>query len=136
MKAGCVFCSIVAGDEPAHVIGRSDRALAFLDVNPATDGHTLVIPKGHAADIWELTPEDGAAVWALVRRMASLLRGRLTPDGLTLFQANGKAGWQHVFHFHMHVLPRWIGDGLQRPWDMRSGDPQALEAMADRLRVP
>jgi histidine triad (HIT) family protein len=134
LSDGCVFCAIAAGDRPAHVIAESDRALAFLDLNPATEGHTLVIPRTHAADIWNLGPEDGAAVWTLVRQTATLLRERLVPDGMTLMQANGKAGWQHVFHFHMHVLPRWNGDRLRGPWEMRSGDPAALAATAERLR--
>ena len=135
MSANCVFCSIVAGDEPVHVIAESERALAFLDINPATEGHTLVIPRVHAVDIWDLDPEDGNAVWTMVRQMATLLRDRLAPDGMTLLQANGKAGWQHVFHFHVHVLPRWDGDALRGPWEMRSGDPAALAALAERLRL-
>jgi histidine triad (HIT) family protein len=134
MTAGCVFCSIAAGDEPAHVIGRSDRALAILDVNPATEGHTLVIPRAHATDIWDLDPDDGRAVWSLGQEIAGLLRQRLAPDGMTLLQANGRAGWQHVFHFHLHVIPRWEGDPLRGPWEMRSGDVVALAAMAERLR--
>jgi histidine triad (HIT) family protein len=134
LSASCVFCSIVAGDEAAHVIAESDRALAFLDVNPATEGHTLVIPRAHAVDIWDLDPEDGRAVWTLAHEVAALLRRRLAPDGMTLFQANGRAGWQHVFHFHLHVVPRWEGDPLRGPWQMRSGDPVALAGLAERLR--
>jgi histidine triad (HIT) family protein len=135
VTAGCIFCAIVAGEEPVHVIAESERALAFLDINPATEGHTLVIPRAHAADIWDLDAEDGAAVWSLVRDVANLLRDRLAPDGMTLLQANGRAGWQHVFHFHVHVLPRWDGDPLRGPWEMRSGDAAALAAMAERLRA-
>jgi histidine triad (HIT) family protein len=134
MTSGCIFCSIVAGVEPVHVIAESERALAFLDINPATEGHTLVIPRTHAADIWDLDPEDGRAAWSLGQEVAALLRERLAPDGMTLFQANGRAGWQHVFHFHLHVVPRWQGDPLKGPWEMRSGDPAALAAVAERLR--
>jgi histidine triad (HIT) family protein len=136
VTAGCVFCSIVAGDAPAYAVADSEQALAFLDINPATEGHTLVIPRGHAEDIWDLDPEDGRAVWSLAQEVAEILRDRLRPDGMTLFQANALAGWQHVFHFHLHVVPRWHDDELLRPWEMQPSHPDVLAAMADRLRAP
>jgi histidine triad (HIT) family protein len=132
---GCVFCGIATGTEPAHVVSESDRAIAFLDVNPAADGHTLVIPRGHATDIWELSGGDADEVWRLTVHVADRLREVLAPDGLTLFQANGRAGWQHVFHFHMHLVPRWRDDRLQRPWAMIPADPMSLDAVAGRLRT-
>ncbi|HTG46026.1 MAG TPA: HIT domain-containing protein, partial [Actinomycetota bacterium] len=85
--AGCIFCAIASGTSPSYRVGESDRALAFLDINPATEGHTLVIPKRHAADIWDLDPEDGRAMWSLGQEVAALLRDRLRPDGMTVFQA-------------------------------------------------
>jgi histidine triad (HIT) family protein len=115
-------------------VAASDAALAFLDVNPAADGHTLVIPRVHATDIWDLSPDDGRAIWALAQDVATLLRDRLAPDGITLFQANGKAGWQHVFHVHLHVVPRWEGDGLVMPWVGALADPARVPEIADRLR--
>ena len=96
----CVFCSIAAEEAPSYNVAESDRAVAFLDINPAADGHTLVIPKTHADDIWDLDPEDGRAVWTLAQEVAAHLSERLEPDGMTIFQANRKSGWQHVFHFH------------------------------------
>jgi len=131
---GCIFCAIVAGTSPSYPVAESDRALAFLDINPATRGHTLVIPKRHAADIWDLDPEDGRAMWSLGQEVAALLRDRLRPDGMTVFQANREAGWQDVFHFHLHLVPRWVGDGLVKPWRIVPGDPQALAAVGERLR--
>ncbi len=131
---GCVFCAIVAGDAPAYMVGESDGAMAFLDINPATEGHTLVIPRAHAEDIWDLDPEDGRAVWSLGQDVAGLLRDRLRPDGMTLFQANARAGWQHVFHFHLHVVPRWHDDELLRPWEMQPSDQATLEDVLRRLR--
>jgi len=130
----CVFCSIVAGDASSYPVAESDRALAFLDINPAAEGHTLVIPKAHADDIWDLDPEDGRSVWALAQDVARLLQDGLHPDGMTLFQANGKSGWQHVFHFHLHVVPRWAGDALHKPWEMAEGDPAQLTDVLERLQ--
>lgn len=112
----------------------SVRAFAFLDINPAGEGHTLVIPKSHAADIWELTGEDAREVWELTGLVATRLRDVLQPEGLTLFQANGRAGWQDVFHFHVHLIPRWTGDALIKPWVVAPGDPAELDAIAARLR--
>ena len=133
MTVGCVFCSIVGGESSSYRVAESDRALAFLDINPATEGHTLVIPKVHADDIWDLDPEDGRSVWALAQDVATLLQDRLRPDGMTLFQANGKSGWQHVFHFHLHVVPRWTGDALHKPWEMTEGDQAKLGEIHERL---
>jgi histidine triad (HIT) family protein len=111
----------------------SNRATAFLDINPASRGHTLVIPRSHASDIWALTDEDADEVWRLTRRVANRLREVLEPEGLTLFQANGRAGWQDVFHVHIHLVPRWTGDGLIKPWEGTPGDPSALDRLAARL---
>jgi histidine triad (HIT) family protein len=132
---GCVFCSIVAGDAPAEIVGENERALAFMDVNPIVDGHTLVIPKSHAQDIWTISQDDGEAVWALARELSARIRDALGADGLTLFQANGRAGWQHVFHFHLHLVPRWRGDGLVRPWDPSGVKRSGIADAADRIRA-
>jgi histidine triad (HIT) family protein len=132
----CVFCLIGAGTASQHRVAESDRAVAVLDINPAADGHTLVMPRAHAADIWDLDPDDGRAVWTLTQKVASRLRERLQPDGITLFQANGRAGWQDVFHFHLHVVPRWEGDRLVKPWDGALADPAGLETIAERLSDP
>jgi len=132
---GCVFCAIVGGEGSSYPVAESDGALAFLDINPAADGHTLVIPKTHADDIWDLDSEDGRSVWTLAQEVASLLQERLKPDGMTIFQANGKSGWQHVFHFHLHVVPRWAGDALHKPWEMTPGDPAQLTDVMQRLQA-
>jgi histidine triad (HIT) family protein len=134
MTIGCVFCAIAAGEASSYQVAESDGALAFLDINPATEGHTLVIPKSHADDIFDLDPEDGRSVWTLAQEVSTLLQDRLRPDGLTLFQANGKSGWQHVFHFHLHVVPRWAGDALHKPWEMAEGDPAELTGVLERLQ--
>lgn len=132
--ADCVFCGIVAGNRPAETVGENERALAFMDVNPAADGHALVVSKAHAQDIWDLDPQDGAAVWLLTQQVADAIRAGLAPDGLTLFQANAKAGWQDVFHFHLHLVPRWVDDGLVRPWRSSAARREGISATANRIR--
>src|SRR5256885_809258 len=134
MSDECVLCAIAAGAEPSRLVMESNRATAFLDINPAGLGHTLVIPRSHAADIWELTDEVAEEVWRLTRRVAHRIRQVLEPGGLTLaLQANGKAGWQDLFHFHIHLVPRWVGDGLIKPWNVTPGDPSRLDELAARL---
>jgi histidine triad (HIT) family protein len=114
-----VFCSIVAGSLPAHRIYEDQDTLAFLDIHPAAAGHTLVVPKTHATDLFTIAPETAAAVMRSATRVARLLDDVLTPDGLTVIQTNRAAGWQDVFHLHMHLVPRWDTDTLVRPWNPR-----------------
>ena len=122
----CTFCQIAAGDAPSYTVAEDDLTVAFLDRGQATDGHTLVVPRTHASDIWEISERDATAAMNMARRVAHLLDERLTPDGLNLIQANRSAGWQTVFHFHIHLVPRWSGDGLTPPWT-------PSDASADRL---
>lgn len=130
----CVFCRIVTGDAPSEIVAQNERALAVMDINPATDGHTLVISKAHVADIWELRPEDGQAVWLLTSDVAGAIRDSLHPDGLTLFQANRKAGWQDVFHFHLHLVPRWSNDDLVKPWQSSSARRDGIGEATAKIR--
>lgn len=116
MDGDCIFCRIVAGDAPSFVVYEDGRTMAFVDRGQATYGHTLVVPRLHAADIWAISESDARAVMAMAKRVAPLLDERLAPDGLNLTQSNRPAGWQDVFHFHLHVIPRWQGDGLVPPW--------------------
>ena len=130
----CVFCSIAQGTEPSWPVVDSSLAISFLDINPAADGHTLVAPRDHITDVFALDGEVAAAVWELTLEAARRLNDVLKPDGMTMFQANKEAGWQDVFHFHIHLVPRWTGDSFVRPWHLASGDSQQLESIADRLR--
>lgn len=112
----CIFCAVASGAAPRHVVLEDERTVAFLDRNPATRGHTLVVPKLHARNLWTIDEPTFGAVAAMVRAVAQLLLERLQPDGVTLFQANERAGWQDVFHLHVHVVPRYADDGLVLPW--------------------
>jgi histidine triad (HIT) family protein len=127
-RDGCVFCDIVHGRLPAAIGFEDDRTMAFLDITAVAKGHLLVIPKGHAADLWEVSEEDAVAVMRTVHRMAQRIRTVLDPDGLTLFQANRDAGWQDVFHLHVHLVPRAADDHLARPW---TAAPVTLDALAE-----
>ena len=129
----CIFCKIVAGELPATVIDSDERALALMDINPATRGHALVIPRAHAQDIGDIGAEDLAATIALAQRIAVRARRKLGADGVNLIHSAGSAAWQTVFHFHIHVIPRYAGDALRQPWSPAAGDPQELAQAAAAL---
>jgi histidine triad (HIT) family protein len=130
----CVFCKIVAGEPPAQIVAANDRALAFADISPATRGHTLVIPRAHAADIHDIAPDDLAACALLAKDVAARALERLAADGVNLLHSAGSAAWQTVFHFHIHVIPRYASDPLRLPWTPEPGDPAAIAAAAGLLR--
>jgi histidine triad (HIT) family protein len=136
--AACPFCAIAAGRLGASVVAQTDRVMAFLDLRQATEGHVLVIPRQHVETIFELDPELGGEVMQLGVRVAQALRAALHPAGLNLWQSNGAAGGQEVPHFHLHVQPRRVGDGLLRVYP---GGPPApastelLDDLAGRIRA-
>ena len=130
----CVFCQIVAGELPSTMIAEEERAVAFMDINPATPGHLLVVPRDHAQDVFSVAADDLAACASLAQRMACLVRDRLGADGVTLLQSSGAAAWQTVFHLHVHVIPRYAGDPLRLPWQPRPGDPEEIASVAAKLR--
>jgi len=130
----CLFCAIAAGELPATVVAEDARALAFMDINPATRGHALVIPRAHAADIVEIADADLAACAALAARVARIARTALGAQGVNILNSSGAAAWQTVFHFHLHVIPRYDGDPLKLPWTPGPGDPDEIEAAAQALR--
>ena len=131
---GCIFCRIVAGEAPAYVVAEDDRTVAFLDRAQATEGHTLVVPRTHAADIWAVSHRDAVAVMTMAKRIAHVLDERLGPEGLSLMQSNRSAAWQDVFHFHLHLIPRWTDDALMRPWRSTLPSDEQLAATLSLLR--
>ncbi len=130
----CIFCKIVAGELPAAIIEQDERTLTFMDIAPATRGHALVIPKAHSRDLYEIAPEDLQACVASARRLADRMRERLGPDGINLLNSCGAAAWQTVYHFHLHVIPRYSGDPLQLPWSPHIAEQSSIEAAAATLR--
>lgn len=129
----CIFCKIVAGELPARIVDEDERTIAFMDIAPATRGHALVIPRAHATDLIEVGEEDLAATIAAARRLAARMSERLGAEGVNLLNSCGRAAWQTVFHFHVHVIPRYAGDPLRLPWVPGEGDPQAIDAAAQEL---
>jgi histidine triad (HIT) family protein len=135
MPDDCVFCRIVAGTALCEAIWEDAATLAFMDINPVHDGHALVIPKAHFADLSTMPPEDFGAVAAVAARVAHAVAAELRPAGLNLLQANGAAARQTVFHVHIHVLPRRAGDELRLNWDPAAGDASRIAEIALRLRA-
>jgi histidine triad (HIT) family protein len=131
--AECIFCKIVAGELPARIVDEDDRTIAFMDIAPATRGHVLVVPRAHAPDLLSVSSEDLNAVSVASQRLARRMKERLRADGVNLVNSCGAAAWQTVFHFHMHVIPRYEGDPLRLPWVPAPGDPAEIEAAADEL---
>jgi histidine triad (HIT) family protein len=129
----CLFCKIVAGEIPATIVAEDARTIAFMDINPATRGHALVIPRAHARDVHEIDPADLNAVAAAAQLLAARQLERLGADGVNLLNSNGPAAWQTVFHFHMHVIPRYDGDPLQLPWVPAPGDMDDIAAAGAEL---
>jgi histidine triad (HIT) family protein len=137
--AGCVFCAIVAGTAPASVVhddGDPAGVLAFLDIRPITPGHLLVVPKRHAPYLADLAEAEGARVWGVALRLAGALRASgLRCEGVNLFLADGEAAGQEVFHAHLHVFPRFAGDGFRMEDDSVAAPRADLDATAARLRA-
>jgi histidine triad (HIT) family protein len=130
----CIFCKIVAGELPGVIIDEDERTIAFMDISPATRGHALVIPRNHAANVLEIEPEELAATIKAAQRLAARITDRLGADGVNLLNSCGSAAWQTVFHFHIHVIPRYQGDPLRLPWVPAPGDPDEIAAAAAALR--
>jgi len=123
----------VAGEIPAKKIFEDDDYIAFLDIFPANRGHTLVIPKAHFEDIHSTPVEIYGGIAARAKQIADFLSEKLGTDGISIFQMNREAGWQSVFHVHMHVVPRWSGDALHKPWDISPADEADLASLHSLL---
>jgi histidine triad (HIT) family protein len=129
----CIFCKILAGDLPATIVDEDERTISFMDIAPATRGHALVIPRVHSADLLSVAREDLLAVVLAAQRLALRAKERLGADGVNLLNSCGAVAWQTVFHFHVHVIPRYRGDPLRLPWVPGPGDPQEISAAAQEL---
>ena len=131
-REGCIFCAIVAGRAPAFRVAEDEHALAFMDLFPVAEGHTLVIPKDHAENLFEMEEGPMQAVAALARRVARAIRAEIAPDGLAVYQANGEAAGQTVWHYHQHLLPRRRGDPMAFH-GRGKGEEARLRAIAAKL---
>ena len=134
----CLFCAIVAGDIPSTKVNEDELTYAFMDVSPASDGHLIVVPKRHSKDVLEIPAEDLAAVALTGQRMAQRVTEVLGADGVNLLNNRGEHAWQTVFHFHLHVIPRYADksrDSLTLPWAPTPGDLEAIRATGARLAL-
>ena len=129
----CLFCKIIAGDSPGTIVDSDELTVSFMDIFPVTRGHALVVPRNHSRDIFDIAPEDLVAVTLAAQRLAARARDALGADGVNLTNFNGPAAWQTVFHFHLHVIPRYDNDPLRLPWHPAPGDRDEISAAADDL---
>ena len=130
----CLFCGIIEGSIPSQTIDSDERTVAFMDINPATRGHALVVPRAHSADLLEIGAEDLSATMLASQRLAKRMKVVLDADGINLINACGAVAWQTVFHFHIHVVPRYEDDPLKLPWVPAPGDSDDIAATAAKLR--
>ncbi|MBI4289911.1 MAG: HIT family protein [Betaproteobacteria bacterium] len=133
--AECIFCKIVARNVPATIVWEDERSIAFMDIGSVNPGHALVAAKPHVENIFELDQPLAAAVFQTTARIARALKQAFAPQGVTLYQANGSAAGQTVFHFHIHVVPRYEGDGMNLAWPIKTPPRSAIEEAAARIRA-
>ena len=131
----CVFCKIRDGQIPSLKVYEDEQTLCIMDINPLTRGHCLILTKAHAATIWDANVADLQAAIATAQRIATALREALAPDGLNVLQANGAAAFQSVFHYHLHLIPRWNNDGKGFDWKLVPGDREQIIRIGDKLRT-
>ncbi|HUN78735.1 MAG TPA: HIT family protein [Solirubrobacteraceae bacterium] len=129
----CIFCKLVAGELPARIVDEDERTVSFMDINPATRGHVLVVPRRHARDLLDVPGEDLQAVALAAQRLGRRMSERLGAAGVNLINSCGGRAWQTVFHFHVHVIPRYEGDSMRLPWTPTPGDPAEIAAAAQEL---
>ena len=130
----CIFCAIVAGEIPAVKVYEDEHVFAFMDIAPANPGHTLVIPKQHYRNIFDMPTEVGSKIMQAAIPIANAIRTALNSDGLNLFQSNEAAAFQTVFHFHLHLIPRWENDPLRLPWRPSETDVEQISDIAAKIR--
>lgn len=130
----CVFCRIVAGQIPSTRVYEDEHALAFMDIGQVNPGHVLVAVKKHAANLFELDDAQAAGVARAAARVARAIEAAFRPEGMSVYQANGKAAGQTVFHYHVHLLPRHAGDGMELVWPVKNPPREKLEEYAAKIR--
>ncbi|OEU46009.1 MAG: histidine triad (HIT) protein [Desulfobacterales bacterium S7086C20] len=131
----CIFCKIINGEIPSEKVYEDDKVFAFMDINPLNDGHVLIIPKSHAGTIHEIGEDDFLAVMSATHKLAAAVRKALNPDGINLLQLNGKAANQVVPHLHVHIVPRWSGDGLTvSQWEIVAGNMEKVKNVAEQIK--
>ena len=131
----CIFCKILAGELPGTIVAEDERTITIMDINPATRGHALVIPREHTQDLLSIDPDELAACAHAAQRYAQRVSEVLQPDGINVLNSCGAVAWQTVFHFHLHVIPRYDDDPLELPWVPGPGDMDEIEATGEELKA-
>ncbi len=134
MSDECIFCMIVAGELPSERVDEDEHTVAFMDINPWTRGHALVVPRNHSRNLYDIEDDDLRHSAVASKRLALRMRDRLRCDGVNLINASEPPAWQTVFHFHVHVVPRFTGDPLRVPVRPQQADAAELAAVAAELR--
>jgi len=133
--ADCIFCKIVSGAAPSFKLYEDDLSFAIMDINPFNHGHALVLSKRHAANVYEIDDDSIAAVARTARKIAAAVADAVQPDGINIVQANGRGAAQSVLHYHVHVLPRRLGDNAQLNWSLAPGDHEAIAQLAADIKA-
>jgi len=131
----CVFCRIVAGQIPSTRVYEDEHTLAFMDIGHVNPGHTLVAVKKHAANLYELDEAQATAVARATVKISKAIKAAFQPEGLSVYQANGKPAGQTVFHYHVHLLPRHAGDGMELTWPVKNPPREQLEDYAGKIKA-
>ena len=134
MTDSCLFCRIVRREIPAKLVHEDDHTVAIMDIHPWTRGHALVIPRKHSTDLHEISEGELEHTMQAAKRLAGKVRDHLGADGVNLLNSTGQAAWQTVFHFHVHVIPRYQDDPLELPVRPQEGDPDEIKQIAEKLR--
>ena len=131
----CIFCRIVRGEIPCFKVYEDERVLAFEDINPISEGHTLIIPKNHAENLWEIPSEDLSAIHLASKKLIRAIKDALNPDGVAVLQLNGKGAKQLVMHYHLHLMPRKAGgpELSVTNWELKEGDMEAVKLTAEAI---
>jgi len=132
---GCIFCKIVKGEIPSFKVYEDDRVFAFADINPLTEGHTLIIPKAHAQNLWEISEEDITAIHRVSKKIAAAIQEVLGPVGIAVLQLNGKVVNQVVMHYHLHLIPKALGGPALKmtEWELVPGDMEKIKATGEKI---
>lgn len=130
----CIFCKIANGEIPSATLYEDEKFRVILDLGPAAKGHALILPKEHAANVYELSDETAAQVFVLAKKLATKMTEVLGCDGFNILQNNGEVAGQTVFHFHMHLIPRYKDDQVRIEWEQGSPSKEELEAIAQLIR--
>ena len=133
-KDDCIFCKIANGEIPSATVYEDSICRVILDVNPANKGHALIIPKEHFDNIYSMDAETAAKIFTIATEVAKAQKAELNPDGLNILQNNGEAAGQTVFHFHMHLVPRYIKDNVTMTWVPGKADTEELSTLSTALR--